>query len=456
MNKLQPECGFAQRVLTQADRARNPSQSGCHAIPIQCQQDQIVFCAAPTTHHRGESRSSYSRDAAAALPRRDAIPVTLKTRTPLWSATITTSPHLTSRPGAATRTPLTRTWPAIASDAAALRVRTMRAFHNHRSIRCRSPDTRQPASAALLGVRLKLGLEGRKLGKRRVWVGLLLALAVRGVVATILVVGSGFHEMRPLAAPALGTITLTFGTMLGAMISLAPLAAVVAFAPQLALRPARATMPCSFLFDWRTCLDDGLGSVLRRNGALRRCVRRWRPTVALARPLPLGRAPLAAPLFAAAARPPYVDEFRLHRRPGHLGQLWIDSRSARRRYYRGIGAARLRYGRNLVGCRRGRVGHAQVLRNCRRRRGVVGRLQRHSRKGRVVRGRFLVDMFAACRNLTFRLKGSVGQSIHHRRFQSGRRLIARARSRVGCGQRFGFGRHRDGLRPSLHAITERA
>src|SRR6266849_3995632 len=160
MNKLQPECGFAQRVLTQADRARNPSQSGCHAIPIQCQQDQIVFCAAPTTHHRGESRSSYSRDAAAALPRRDAIPVTLKTRTPLWSATITTSPHLTSRPGAATRTPLTRTWPAIASD-----------------------------------------------------------------------------------APALGTITLTFGTMLGAMISLAPLAAVVAFAPQLALRPARATMP---------------------------------------------------------------------------------------------------------------------------------------------------------------------------------------------------------------------
>src|SRR6266849_1980536 len=324
MNKLQPECGFAQRVLTQADRARNPSQSGCHAIPIQCQQDQIVFCAAPTTHHRGESRSSYSRDAAAALPRRDAIPVTLKTRTPLWSATITTSPHLTSRPGAATRTPLTRTWPAIASDAAALRVRTMRAFHNHRSIRCRSPDTRQPASAALLGVRLKLGLEGRKLGKRRVWVGLLLALAVRGVVATILVLGSGFHEMRPLAAPALGTITLTFGTVLGAMISLAPLAAVVAFAPEFTLRPAaRATMTWSFLFDWRTCLDDRFGAVRRRNGAFLRCIRGWRPIGALARALPLGRAPLTAPLFAAPPRAPHIDELRLRSHPGHLRQVRI-------------------------------------------------------------------------------------------------------------------------------------
>jgi hypothetical protein len=98
-----------------------------------------------TTYQRGElPRSSYSCEAAAALPRRGASPITLRTRTPPWRATVTTSPHLTSRPGAATRTPLTRTCPTMASDAAALRVRTIRAFHSHRSIRCRSADTIEP------------------------------------------------------------------------------------------------------------------------------------------------------------------------------------------------------------------------------------------------------------------------------------------------------------------------
>jgi hypothetical protein len=186
------------------------------------------------------------------------------------------------------------------------------------------------ASAALLGVRLQLGLEGRKLGKRRVWVSLLLALAKRRVIATILVIGPGLREMRPLAARALGTITLTFGTVLGAMISLAPLAAVVAFAPEFALRPARAAMTWSFLFGWRTGVDDRFCPVRRRNGALLRCVRGWRPIVPLVRALPLGRAPLAAPLFAAAAWAPHIDELRLRRRPGHLRQLrMIDRGSAR-------------------------------------------------------------------------------------------------------------------------------
>lgn len=110
---------------------------------------------AATTYQRAELlRSSYSCKAAVALPRRGASPMTLRTRTPPWSATVTTSPHLTSRPGATTRAPLTRTCPTMASDAAALRVRTIRAFHSHRSIRCRSADTRTVASAALLGVRL--------------------------------------------------------------------------------------------------------------------------------------------------------------------------------------------------------------------------------------------------------------------------------------------------------------
>src|SRR5260370_32936448 len=156
----------------------------------------------------------------------------------------------------------------MASDAAALRVRTIRAFHSHRSIRCRSADTDTVASAALLGVRLKLGFEGRKLGKRRVWVDLLLALAKRRVVATILVLGPAFREMRPVAAGALGTITLTFGTVLGAMISMAPLAAVVAFARELTRRPAaRAPMTWSFLLHGRTCHDATLAPVPRRNGA---------------------------------------------------------------------------------------------------------------------------------------------------------------------------------------------
>jgi hypothetical protein len=79
--------------------------------------------------------------ADSALPRDGANPQTLSTRMPRSSATVTTSPLLTSRLGTLTRAPLTRTWPEEASDAAAARVRTTRACHNHRSIRCRSADT---------------------------------------------------------------------------------------------------------------------------------------------------------------------------------------------------------------------------------------------------------------------------------------------------------------------------
>ena len=96
--------------------------------------------------------------------------------------------------------PLIRTWPAMISDAAALRVRTTRACHSHRSIRCRSADKSAGASAALLGVRLELGLEGRELGKRRIRIGLLLALAARSVIAAILLLVAILGEMRSLAA----------------------------------------------------------------------------------------------------------------------------------------------------------------------------------------------------------------------------------------------------------------
>src|SRR5262249_52476465 len=135
--------------------------------------------------------------------------------------------------------------------------------------------------------------------------------------------------MRPFAACALGTIILTFGTVLGAMISLAPLAIVVTFAPEFTLRPAaRATMTWRVLFNWRTCLNGRFSPVCRRNGSFLRCVRGLRPIVALAYALPLGRAPLAAPLFAAAARAPHFDELRLHSRPGRLRQVRIDRASA--------------------------------------------------------------------------------------------------------------------------------
>src|SRR5262249_51239541 len=155
------------------------------------------------------------------------------------------------------------------------------------------------------------------------------------------------HEMRSLTAHALRAIIPTFGTMLGAMLSLAPLAAVVAFVSESALRAARATMPCSALFSWHARLSRRFRSAARRDGAFRRCALARPAAGALVRALPLGRPSLPTPLFAAAPGAPPLDQTRLLCRPGRWRRGGIDSGPSRRRS-RGIGCARLRC--DGVGC----------------------------------------------------------------------------------------------------------
>jgi len=114
----------------------------------------------------------------------------------------------------------------------------------------------RPASAALFGVRLELRLESRKLGKRRVGVGLLLALTTRGVIAVVLGLNAVFCRMQALDAWALRTVPLAFQTMLPS----APLAAIVSLAP--------TAMLCGRFFDHRARFD-GCRAVLPRRGVLR-------------------------------------------------------------------------------------------------------------------------------------------------------------------------------------------
>jgi hypothetical protein len=90
------------------------------------------------------------------------------------------------------------------------------------------------ASAALLGGSLKLRLERRQLGKRRIWISLLLALAMGREIATVLVIAPALAHARPIAAAAIGTIA---GSML-------PLAVVSPMFP-LAMFPL-AMFPLAF------------------------------------------------------------------------------------------------------------------------------------------------------------------------------------------------------------------
>src|SRR5262249_46448904 len=85
------------------------------------------------------ARSWYRTRAMSAEPRRGANPTTLRIRTARLSETVTTSPARTGRLDASIRCPFTRTRPDCTSDAALLRVRRIRACHNHLSIRWRSP-----------------------------------------------------------------------------------------------------------------------------------------------------------------------------------------------------------------------------------------------------------------------------------------------------------------------------
>ena len=185
---------------------------------------------------------------------------------------------------------------------------------------------------ALLGVRLQLGLEGRELGKRRIGVGLLLALAARGVVAEILLLAPILGEMRPLATRPFGTlaartirpIALPVGTMLATRHALGPLTALAAVATKFTRWAAPpATMLLCGLFHRRARFDGGrFGIGVRRNGALRRSTLRRCRRYALRRPLalacvlPAGRTSRGTPLVATAAGSPDIDQFRLARNRG--------------------------------------------------------------------------------------------------------------------------------------------
>jgi hypothetical protein len=179
------------------------------------------------------------------------------------------------------------------------------------------------ASAALLGGCLELSLEGCKLGERRIGISLLLALTMRGEVATFFIVAPALREIRPLAAPAVRVVPQTFGTMLRAMLARASLAAVFAVAPEFTLRTARSTMLRALLFGGHNRLAGGPGAVFRSGWSFGFCSFSRRAfgrqlAVGLVCTLPLRRAPLAAPFLAAAAWPPDLDKFSLCWRRGRL------------------------------------------------------------------------------------------------------------------------------------------
>src|SRR6202790_5851406 len=109
---------------------------------------------------------------------------------------VRTSPGLTLWPGAFSRTPLMRTWPASTSAAAEVRAFTTRACHNHLSRRWRSKrhhpkrfqakwapvrvkKTPQNKKLPILAVGGELLLERRQLGEWRIGVDRALAFARR-------------------------------------------------------------------------------------------------------------------------------------------------------------------------------------------------------------------------------------------------------------------------------------
>jgi len=173
---------------------------------------------------------------------------------------------------------------------------------------------------ALLGICLQLGFQGRKLGERRVGVGLFLALAaILVVVALLLVMPMILAMVLPMILAMFSAMALCkgrrpvsrtpfaarFGTVFALVARFRPIAAIPA---KFSGRPAPAATVMGLL---------GLGSRVRRNGgrlgggrrsgnAVRNLARAIAAAVGTAR-----RTAWAAALLAPAARPPYLDEFRL-------------------------------------------------------------------------------------------------------------------------------------------------
>ena len=177
---------------------------------------------------------------------------------------------------------------------------------------------------ALLGICLQLGFQGRKLGERRVGVGLFLALAaILVVVALLLVMPMILAMVLPIVLPMILAMfsamalrkgrrpvsrtpfAARFGTVFALVARFRPIAAIPA---KFSGRPAPAAAVMGLL---------GLGSRFRRNGgrlgggrrsgnAVRNLARAIAAAVGTAR-----RTARAAALLAPAAGPPHLDEFRL-------------------------------------------------------------------------------------------------------------------------------------------------
>jgi hypothetical protein len=187
----------------------------------------------------------------------------------------------------------------------------------------------------LLCICLELRLEGSELGKRRIGIGLLLALAARtripailGVVATVLLVARRMIPAAPLLSATLLAAFLLIATFLtpllailaeGGPLAAAPLATrfgspLPRIAGSLTLSRAnlpRWTAPVPALVGLR-----GLCSGCRRLSVRGDCAigRRLCPIAMLA----MGGTARTAALLAAAARSPDLDELRFGRRGGAL------------------------------------------------------------------------------------------------------------------------------------------
>src|SRR6516225_5552779 len=98
---------------------------------------------------------------------------------------VRTSPAFTACPGAVSRTPLMRTWPASTSAAALERAFTTRACHSHLSRRWRSnafplDAFSSNASGLILAVGGELLFQRRELCKGRIGIDGPIAVARRG------------------------------------------------------------------------------------------------------------------------------------------------------------------------------------------------------------------------------------------------------------------------------------
>jgi hypothetical protein len=171
---------------------------------------------------------------------------------------------------------------------------------------------------ALLGICLQLGLQGRKLGKRRVGVWLFLALAALGRPAAILVVVALLLVLPIVLAmfsamvlckgrrPVSGTpFAARFGTSLALVARFRLIAAIPAKFPGRPA-PAATVMGLLGLGSRFRCNGGRLGAGGRRSGTLRSLGGAIAAAVGTAR-----WTAWAAALLAPAAGPPYLDEFRL-------------------------------------------------------------------------------------------------------------------------------------------------